>query len=293
MGLPTTEPRLPVSKYTYSQLQDLWKSVGGSAVAAPFAAAVALAESGGNSGSINHNSNGTVDRGLWQINSIHGGLSTVDPKANARAAVQISNNGTNWRPWCVAWSNGRCGGTFLGAGSPVFQYFTGSVGGVGMSTPNSGPTDSSVSAQNVGNPLSAFDPRTWATAFLRPIFTSVWFGALAWVGAMMMIAGVLLLVSESRTADLVRGLGGKALKSNPETAPVGVAVEAKQEEKESKQESSSASRPERKSRDDWTRERIRKSNRKRESSSPVRRTESPAEREIRERKERDPSDLGY
>lgn len=37
-------------------------------------AAIALEESGGNPLAHNHNSNGTVDRGLWQINSIHQNL---------------------------------------------------------------------------------------------------------------------------------------------------------------------------------------------------------------------------
>ena len=43
--------------------------------------------------------NGTVDRGYWQVNSIHGALSTYDPAGNARAAVQLSGDGTNWSPW--------------------------------------------------------------------------------------------------------------------------------------------------------------------------------------------------
>ena len=47
----------------------------------------------------NWNTNGTVDRGLWQINSIWGGLSTYDAAGNARAAVQISHDGADWRPW--------------------------------------------------------------------------------------------------------------------------------------------------------------------------------------------------
>lgn len=109
-------------KYSFSQLEDLWKQAGGNPVYAAMAAAIAMAESGGNSDSKNGNSNGTTDRGLWQINSIHGGLSTFDPNANAKAAVSISKNGTTWRPWCTAWSNGKCGGTFLGSGSPVLKY---------------------------------------------------------------------------------------------------------------------------------------------------------------------------
>src|ERR1044072_4069643 len=39
------------------------------------AVAIALAESGCNPAALGHNTNGTTDRGLWQINSIHTGVS--------------------------------------------------------------------------------------------------------------------------------------------------------------------------------------------------------------------------
>jgi phage-related minor tail protein len=91
--------------YGKSQIMNLWTRQGGSATVANLAASVALAESGGNPSAKNVNSNGSIDRGLWQINSIHGGLSTFDPSANAKAAVKISSGGRNWRPW-VAFTNG-------------------------------------------------------------------------------------------------------------------------------------------------------------------------------------------
>jgi hypothetical protein len=51
--------------------------------------AIALRESSGDTDAENHNTNGTVDRGLWQINSIWGRHSTKDPIANAKAAVHV------------------------------------------------------------------------------------------------------------------------------------------------------------------------------------------------------------
>ena len=51
------------------------------------------------------------ERGYWQINTNHGSLSTYDPLGNARAAVIISANGTNWHPWTTFTSGayrGRC-----------------------------------------------------------------------------------------------------------------------------------------------------------------------------------------
>jgi hypothetical protein len=91
--------------YGKRALKALWNQAGGDTTTSNLAAAVALAESGGDPNSLNHNSNGTVDRGLWQINSIHGALSTFDPTGNARAALSISSRGANWSPW-VAYSNG-------------------------------------------------------------------------------------------------------------------------------------------------------------------------------------------
>jgi hypothetical protein len=85
--------------YTYAQLKALWIKNGGNPAAADIAAAVALAESGGNASAKNVNTNGSIDRGLWQINSVHGSQSTFDPIANVKAAINISNNGKNWSPW--------------------------------------------------------------------------------------------------------------------------------------------------------------------------------------------------
>lgn len=92
--------------YNKPALMDIWGQAGGVSSSANIAAAVALAESSGNPNASNNNTNGTIDRGLWQINSIHGALSTFDPLGNARAAVSISGNGSSWMPW-VAYTNGN------------------------------------------------------------------------------------------------------------------------------------------------------------------------------------------
>lgn len=85
--------------YTYAELKALWIKYGGAASAADTAAAVALAESGGVATASNHNTDGSIDRGLWQINSVHGSQSTFDIPGNVKAAIAISNNGKNWSPW--------------------------------------------------------------------------------------------------------------------------------------------------------------------------------------------------
>jgi Lysozyme like domain len=96
--------------YGFVALMGLWVRNGGSVAAAPLAAAVAIAESGGWSGNFSAlNSNGTRDIGLWQINSGHGALASYDPNTNAHAAIKISGDGKNWRPWCTAYTDGACG----------------------------------------------------------------------------------------------------------------------------------------------------------------------------------------
>jgi hypothetical protein len=96
---------------TCTQLESLWREAGGSAATAHMAAQIATAESSGDQYSTDYDSNGTVDRGYWQINSIWGPESTFDPLGNAKAAVAISGNGSNWGPW-VTYQNrhyiGKC-----------------------------------------------------------------------------------------------------------------------------------------------------------------------------------------
>ena len=113
-------------QYTYAQLECVWTQAGGSPQNMAMAAAIAMAESGGNANASNTNSNGSIDRGLWQINSSNGTGSSFDVMTNARTAVQMSNNGTNWRPWCTAYSDGACGtkgGTYQGSGAPYQKFY--------------------------------------------------------------------------------------------------------------------------------------------------------------------------
>ena len=92
-------------------LERLWEQAGGSPSAARTAASVAMAESSGRQYAVNTNGGRSTDRGYFQINSVHGSLSTYDAYGNARAAVLISSNGRNWRPWVTYNSGayrGRC-----------------------------------------------------------------------------------------------------------------------------------------------------------------------------------------
>lgn len=67
------------------------------------AVAISIAENlAGDPSAEHHNSDGSIDRGLWQINSVHNfPVSQLnDPQGNARAAFQVwSEAGRSWRPW--------------------------------------------------------------------------------------------------------------------------------------------------------------------------------------------------
>lgn len=187
---------------TRQQIESLWTQAGGNPQQASMASAIALAESGGRTDASNTNDNGTIDRGLWQINSIHGGQSTFDPLANARAAVSISANGSNWRPWCTAWSNGRCGGTFMGGGSPVLKF-------LGASAPTASPSNPDLQPVGLFNPLS---PNAWAEAFLKPVSVWLWYGLMYSAGLLLVLIGLWLLVRETSMGERAEQYARQAIR---------------------------------------------------------------------------------
>ena len=103
--------------YTYAQLEALWTQHGGPAAEAPTAAAIALAESGGNPDAILNTA--YPDRpnyhppapgnlpeysvGLWQINLVahpsYTEAQMLTPTGNVKAALAISSGGINFTPW--------------------------------------------------------------------------------------------------------------------------------------------------------------------------------------------------
>ena len=98
---------VPTGTLSCGGLERLWEDAGGSSHTAEMAAAIAMAESGGNQYAFSP----TDDRGYWQINASWGRLSTFDALGNAKAAVYISHDGTQWSPWTTYTSGayaGRC-----------------------------------------------------------------------------------------------------------------------------------------------------------------------------------------
>lgn len=88
------------------EVERLWVQAGGNPSEARLAAAVATAESGRRPLAVNvSNGDGSTDRGLFQMNSIHGGCSTFDLAENVRCAVKLRGSARGWKHW-VAYNSG-------------------------------------------------------------------------------------------------------------------------------------------------------------------------------------------
>jgi len=88
-------------------LEALWEDAGGAPSAAFMAAEIAMAESGGEQYALSP----TDDYGYWQINISNGALATYNALGNAKSAVIISHDGTDWYPWTTYRTGayeGRC-----------------------------------------------------------------------------------------------------------------------------------------------------------------------------------------
>lgn len=95
-----------MSILSYEQIENTAQNVGFSPQGAQTIAAIALAESGGNSQAISpRNMNGSIDYGLVQINSIHfneGAISqaqALNPVSALSYALKLSKGGTDFTPW--------------------------------------------------------------------------------------------------------------------------------------------------------------------------------------------------
>jgi hypothetical protein len=131
---------------TFDQVQALWIQNGGAPGWAPLAAAIAMAESGGNTVSLNNTpSTGDYSVGLWQINyygslgpsrtAEYGAPGTLqsDPNAQAKAAIQLSNNGADWGPWKTdaAWNAWQAHGAPATPSKATLSSWGVSLGGAG------------------------------------------------------------------------------------------------------------------------------------------------------------------
>jgi cell wall-associated NlpC family hydrolase len=128
--------------YSRTRLASLWQQAGGAPGLAPTMAAIALAESGGDPRATHRDSDGTIDRGLWQINSIHGyGTRSFDPLANAREAVAIERGSG-----LDAWS------TYQSGAYERYMTVSSGRGAAAPSVPRSGDAFVENASRYVGTP---------------------------------------------------------------------------------------------------------------------------------------------
>jgi Lysozyme like domain len=193
-----------VTRYTYAQLEQLWVNAGGPASAAPVAAAIAEAESGGNPQATNPTDNyGTqTSWGLWQISDgTHSqpvpGI--LDPVTNAQAAV-AKYKASGWSPWGTYQSGAYT--AFLSNSTPPDP--SGVPAGPGTATLTSASqTPCLVSLPSVG-PVGG-------GCFFTKSNARAWVGGLCIAAAgLIAIPAVLLLAAAGfqRAAPAVSGLAG-------------------------------------------------------------------------------------
>ena len=90
-----------------SGLEQLWTDAGGNSADAFMAAEIAMAESDGHQYALSP----TDDYGYWQINASNGALATFNAYGNARSAIILSDDGSNWNAWTTYRTGayeGRC-----------------------------------------------------------------------------------------------------------------------------------------------------------------------------------------
>jgi len=139
MGSLKPKPPRPAPKgrMNLSDLRSLAASVGFPDPVT--AAAIAMAESGGdpcaqgdpNIGARSCIPNGrSTSFGLWQIHvtatmhTQYDPLQLLEADYNARAALAVSSNGTDWKPWSTAWEDPYKSG-YLGPKAPYRKFMLG------------------------------------------------------------------------------------------------------------------------------------------------------------------------
>jgi hypothetical protein len=89
---------MATNKYRKGELEKLWIKAGGSTATANIAAAIALAESGGNPNARNPEGPEHAE-GLWQIKGQLVGGNILNPEVNAKNAVAKYNAAKGFSPW--------------------------------------------------------------------------------------------------------------------------------------------------------------------------------------------------
>lgn len=154
---------------TIPQCAYVWEVNGGDKAKVVLAVAVSTAESGRDTTAISPSS----DYGLWQINSANFGWlgltasTALQANPNARAAIRMSGNGTNWAPWCTCWTDpaANCGHGNLPypqPGSPAYSYIDAVAQALGQHPPVPPPG-------GVGGHVGGTSPAAAENALIRMV----------------------------------------------------------------------------------------------------------------------------
>jgi hypothetical protein len=211
---------------TQAELYTLALSQGLTPERARVAAAIAMAESGGNANAHNTNAKtGDNSYGLWQINMIEGrdidvakrrreiGISSneqlFDPATNARAMKVISGNGTNFYPW-TTYSKGKHLQYLnnpvadLGSKDPSWlEKFTKFVAGNTIVGPVAGTADAGASAANsLGSAIETLNKGArWVSNSENWLRVGYVAG-----GAVLVVSGLVMVVQSTTAGRAAMGL---------------------------------------------------------------------------------------
>lgn len=187
------------------QLAQLWVKQGGDPKQALKAAAIAEAESRGNTDAVGFYSpslkydtptpqsdTSQTDEGVWQIANLHAGAtgatvvqSLLDPATNANAAISISGNGQNWNDWSTFRK-----GTYLTYMTPEnAQQVASAIYGQGSYI---GPNPINTLNQNLTNQLFTFPKAFWNIA-------TTWQWAIIGIG--ILLIGLFIILSSESTQN--------------------------------------------------------------------------------------------
>lgn len=199
--------------FTYGQLEQLWLQAGGAPSEEAIMAAIAEAESSGNSNA----TGGVGEEGLWQIYpKAWPGWATYDPLGNAKAAVHVLAVQGH-----TAWSTFNSGEykKFLQSGVPAASVpptglVNNGVSTTGINVPLPPPFNNIPGIQG-GSTGSIFDPNTLIQDFGQAILKSFGISSmkdlfqrlgLILLGAVIMFIGISMLT---------RGAENKIMQSSP------------------------------------------------------------------------------
>jgi hypothetical protein len=162
------------------------------------AVAVSIAEdTSGDPAATHTNSNGSIDTGLWQINSIHGipVEQLKNPSANAAAAFKIwTDAGNSWKPWS----------TYPAKAMVFFQRGQFAAKSQAVPNPGGGPTlsvDDNSSLQGIVDFFKFFsDKHNWQRVGM---FT---------FGMILLIIGLFKLTGDNKLSETTKGIAKTAVK---------------------------------------------------------------------------------